>query len=111
MIARLTGHAAGPRLAAYSSSKEGLLQLIPTLGGEWVVRRVRVSAVSSGNVETKLTGCLLRGNVARKEIITRTQLGGLATVDKIVAPTLFPASDEASYVTSTSLLVDVEMAD
>jgi NAD(P)-dependent dehydrogenase (short-subunit alcohol dehydrogenase family) len=42
----------------------------------------------------------------RDEIVAATPLGRLARMDEVVAPVLFLASDEASYVTGASVLVD-----
>jgi 3-oxoacyl-[acyl-carrier protein] reductase len=42
----------------------------------------------------------------REEILAQTPLGRLATMEEVVAPALFLASDEASFVTGTALLVD-----
>jgi NAD(P)-dependent dehydrogenase (short-subunit alcohol dehydrogenase family) len=42
----------------------------------------------------------------RAEILRLTPLGRLGEIDEVVAPALFLASDEASYVTGAALLVD-----
>jgi NAD(P)-dependent dehydrogenase (short-subunit alcohol dehydrogenase family) len=42
----------------------------------------------------------------RAEVLAETPLGRLAKLEEIIAPALFLASDEASYVTGAALLVD-----
>ena len=109
-IASVAGVAASPRIAGYGASKAGLIQLTRTLAREWADRGVRVNAVCPGYLETELTAELLAVPHLRQEILAATPLGRLATLDEVVAPTLFLASDEASYVTGAALLVDGGMA-
>lgn len=106
MIASVLGAAASPRLAGYGASKAGLVQLTRTLAREWADRAVRVNAVCPGYVETRLTESTLAVDRIRNEIVAATPLGRLGTLEEVVAPALFLASDEASYITGAALLVD-----
>jgi 3-oxoacyl-[acyl-carrier protein] reductase len=110
MVASVTGVHGSPRLAGYGASKAGLVQLTRTLAREWADRGVRVNAVCPGYVETELTGEMLAVERIRDEILGATPLARLATLEEVVAPALFLASDEASYITGASLLVDGGMA-
>jgi 3-oxoacyl-[acyl-carrier protein] reductase len=110
MVSSVTGAIASPRLAGYGAAKAGLTHLTRTLAREWADRGVRVNAVSPGYVETELTAPLLAVERLRAEVLAATPLGRLATIDEVVAPTLFLASDDASYVTGADLLVDGGMA-
>jgi 3-oxoacyl-[acyl-carrier protein] reductase len=106
MVASVLGTRASPRLAAYGASKGGLVQLTRTLAREWADRGVRVNALCPGFVETELAAPVLAVERLRAEIIAATPLGRIASVDEIVGPALFLASEEASYVTGAVLLVD-----
>jgi 3-oxoacyl-[acyl-carrier protein] reductase len=53
-----------------------------------------------------MTSALLAVPHLRDAIVAETPLGRLATVEDVVAPTLFLASDEASYITGAALTVD-----
>lgn len=106
MVASALGTIASPRIAGYGASKAGLVQLTRTLAREWADRGVRVNAICPGYVETDLTSAMLAVERLRAEVLAETPLGRLATLDEIVAPALFLASDEASYVTGAALLVD-----
>ena len=110
MVASVAGAAASPRIAAYGASKAGVIQLTRTLAREWADRGVRVNAVAPGYVETALTEAMLAVPHLRDEVLAATPLGRLATHEEVVAPVLFLASDEASYITGATLLVDGGMA-
>ncbi len=110
MVASTTALAASPRLAAYGASKAGLVQLSKTLAREWADRGVRVNAVCPGYVETDMSRELLSIERLRNEVLAETPLGRIGTIAEVVKPTLFLASDEASYVTGAVLAVDGGMA-
>ncbi len=109
-VASVLGLVGSPRLAGYGASKGGLIQLTRTLAREWADRGVRVNAVCPGYVETEMTAAMLAVDHLRADVLDRTPLGRLATIDEVVAPTLFLASDGASYITGASLVVDGGMS-
>ena len=106
MVASVTGTMASPRLAGYGASKAALIQLTRTLAREWADRGVRVNAICPGYAETEMTQAMLAVERHRADVIAQTPLGRLATLEEIVSPALFLASDEASYVTGAALVVD-----
>jgi NAD(P)-dependent dehydrogenase (short-subunit alcohol dehydrogenase family) len=93
-------------LAAYCSSKAGLLGLTNasahTLGPEGI----RVNAVCPGAVDTPLLAPLLALPGARERLEERTPLGRLAEPEDIARVIRFLLSDQAAYVHGTSLTVD-----
>lgn len=110
MVASVLGTVASPRLAGYGASKAALIQLTRTLAREWADRGVRVNALCPGYVKTEMTAAMLAVDRLRDEVLRATPLGRVATADEIVGPALFLASDEASYVTGATLVVDGGMA-
>jgi NAD(P)-dependent dehydrogenase (short-subunit alcohol dehydrogenase family) len=109
-VASILGSLASPRLVGYGASKAGVIQMTRTLAREWADRGVRVNAVCPGYLETDLTRAMLEVDHIRKEIIDGIPMRRLASFDEIVAPVLFLASNESSYITGTSLIVDGGMA-
>jgi 3-oxoacyl-[acyl-carrier protein] reductase len=105
-VASFLGTRASPLLAGYGASKAGLIQLTRTLGREWASRGVRVNVVCPGYVETDLTHAMLAIAHLRTEVLAAVPLQRLATINEIVAPVLFLASDEASYITGATFLID-----
>jgi NAD(P)-dependent dehydrogenase (short-subunit alcohol dehydrogenase family) len=105
-IASALGVLSSPRLAGYGASKAGVIQLTRTIAREWADRGVRVNVVCPSYVETDLTEAMLAVEHLRKEVLEATPLGRLATIEEIVTPVLFLASEEASYITGAVILVD-----
>jgi NAD(P)-dependent dehydrogenase (short-subunit alcohol dehydrogenase family) len=95
----------GP-MAAYDASKAAVRMLTQAAAREVAASGVRVNAVAPGTVETELT----RGLATREQLADlareRVPLGRLGTPAEIAAAVVFLASDEASYVTGTTLVVD-----
>jgi len=109
-VASVLGTVASPRLAGYGASKAGLVQLTRTLAREWAPSGVRVNVVCPAYVDTELTRPMLSVDHIRDELTAQTPLGRLGRMEEVVAPILFLASDDASYVTGAVLLVDGGMA-
>jgi 3-oxoacyl-[acyl-carrier protein] reductase len=106
-IASVFGHTAIPGRAAYAAAKHGVIGLTKVLGTEWAGRGVRCVAVSPGYVATELVKETMRsGNYSELDIERRTPLGRLATPDEVARVVAFVASDAASYMTASHVLVD-----
>jgi 3-oxoacyl-[acyl-carrier protein] reductase len=106
-IASALGHTAIPGRAAYTAAKHGLIGLTKVLGTEWAGRGVRCVAVSPGYVETELVKeNMRRGGFELTDIERRTPLGRLATPQEVARVVAFVASDAASYMTASHVLVD-----
>jgi 3-oxoacyl-[acyl-carrier protein] reductase len=106
-IASALGHIAIPGRAAYTAAKHGLIGLTKVLGTEWADRGVRCVAVSPGYVATELVKeNMRRGSFDERDIERRTPLGRLATPQEVARVVAFVASDAASYMTASHVLVD-----
>jgi NAD(P)-dependent dehydrogenase (short-subunit alcohol dehydrogenase family) len=105
-LASTLGVTASPLLSAYGASKAALIQLTRTLAREWAPHGIRVNALCPGYVETDLTARMLANQPILEAILDATPLHRLAEMGEVVAPALFLASDEASYITGAALLVD-----
>lgn len=91
--------------AHYNSSKAGVIHLTKSLAMEWSDRGLRVNAISPGYTLTPMNA---RPEVAeqRKQFERDTPLGRMASVDELVGPAVFLASDAASFCTGIDLIVD-----
>jgi 3-oxoacyl-[acyl-carrier protein] reductase len=106
-VASVFGHTGIPGRAAYAAAKHGLIGLTRVLGTEWASRGVRCVAVSPGYVATDLVReNMRRGAFDERDIERRTPLGRLATPEEVARVVAFVASDAASYMTGSEVLVD-----
>ena len=64
-----------------------------------------VSCVYLGHVDTALT-FTLKDPAVREALIQKYPIGRLGTAEEIASAVLFLASDEASFITGTELIVD-----
>jgi NAD(P)-dependent dehydrogenase (short-subunit alcohol dehydrogenase family) len=92
---------------SYTASKGGVLALSRELGVEFARRGVRVNALCPGPVNTPLLQELFaKDPVAAARRLVHVPTGRFAEVREIANAALFLASDDSSYVNSTSFLVD-----
>jgi NAD(P)-dependent dehydrogenase (short-subunit alcohol dehydrogenase family) len=92
---------------SYTASKGGVLALSRELGVEFARRGVRVNALCPGPVDTPLLRELFAADpqkAARR--LVHVPMGRFALAEEIAAGALFLASDESSFVTATTFLVD-----
>jgi NAD(P)-dependent dehydrogenase (short-subunit alcohol dehydrogenase family) len=92
---------------SYTASKGGVLALSRELGVEFARRGVRVNALCPGPVDTPLLRELFAKDPAKAaRRLVHVPMGRFARAEEIAAGALFLASDESSFVTATTFLVD-----
>jgi NAD(P)-dependent dehydrogenase (short-subunit alcohol dehydrogenase family) len=92
---------------SYTASKGGVLALSRELGVEFARRGVRVNALCPGPVDTPLLRELFAKDpekAARR--LVHVPMGRFAQAREIAQGALFLASDESSYVTASTFLID-----
>ncbi len=92
---------------SYTASKGGVLALSRELGVEFARRGVRVNALCPGPVDTPLLQELYAKDLeqaARR--LVHVPMGRFARAEEIANGVLFLASDESSFVTASTFLVD-----
>jgi NAD(P)-dependent dehydrogenase (short-subunit alcohol dehydrogenase family) len=106
-VTSLTGHVGLAGRAAYTAAKHGLEGLTKALAAEWSPRGVRIVSVAPGYVATALLEQnMATGGFGRADLEGRTPLGRLAEPEEVARVVAFAVSDDASYMTGSSLLVD-----
>jgi NAD(P)-dependent dehydrogenase (short-subunit alcohol dehydrogenase family) len=92
---------------SYTASKGGVLALSRELGVEFARRGVRVNALCPGPVNTPLLQELFAKDPEKAQRrLVHLPMGRFAEVREIAQAALFLASDDSSYVTASTFLVD-----
>jgi len=92
---------------SYTASKGGVLALSRELGVEFADRGVRVNALCPGPVNTPLLQELFAKDPERAaKRLVHLPMGRFAEPEEIARGALFLASDDSSYVTASTFLVD-----
>jgi NAD(P)-dependent dehydrogenase (short-subunit alcohol dehydrogenase family) len=92
-------------VAAYAASKAGVGALTKTLAVEWSRHGVLVNAILPGVFRTPMNTKLL-DSARGREFLTRTPMGRFGDVRELVGAAVYLASDAASFVTGSILVVD-----
>jgi NAD(P)-dependent dehydrogenase (short-subunit alcohol dehydrogenase family) len=92
---------------SYTASKGGVLSLTRELGVEFARKNVRVNALCPGPVDTPLLQELFAKDPERAaRRLVHVPMGRFGRADEIASGVLFLASDESSFMTATTFLVD-----
>ena len=103
------GHTVGlPGMAAYAASKAGLIGLVQALAAELGAQGIRANAILPGGTDTPSNAANAPGvgPEVRQFVEGLHALKRMATSEEIAQSVLYLASDAASFVTGSALLVD-----
>ena len=109
-IGSINSFIAWPNNTPYTASKGAVLQFTRALSLDVAARRIRVNCVCPGIIDTPLTRSFVEladdpdALVAEYDAVA--PLGRMGTSREVANCVLFLASEEASFVTGASLLVD-----
>lgn len=95
-----------PGQSVYSATKAGILQLARGAACEFGPYGVRVNCVGPGVVETPLTAPIKANADWYNAYAAKNSFNRWAQPEEMVGPTLFLASDAASYVNGTIIYAD-----
>lgn len=109
-IASVHGFQIIPHAFPYSVAKHGLLGLTRALAVEYASQGVRVNAIAPGCILTQINldewGKLPDPDAAQQVAASHQLMNRIGTVDEVAWPTVFLASDKASFITGEVLVVD-----
>ena len=100
------GHVGGPIRSVYNMTKFGLEGLTKGMSIDLAKYNIRVNTVCPTFVVTPMTQKFLKSKKFKREVLGNIPLGRFAELSDIASATVFLASDAASMITGTSLLVD-----
>lgn len=106
-IGSILGELGLPKRAAYCASKHGLIGLTKVLGVEWGHQGVRVNCINPGYIKTPMdVHDQSVGDYTDADITRRTPAGRFGSVEDVARVAEWLASDDAAYVTGTTIDVD-----
>ena len=100
------GHVGGPIRSVYNMNKWGLEGLTKGMAVDLAKYNIRVNTVAPTFVITPMTKKFLKNKKFKRETLNNIPLGRFAELSEIASAVVFLASDAASMVHGTSLLVD-----
>lgn len=90
----------------YNTTKGGMINLSMSMALELAEHGIRVNALCPGFIETRLTKPLIDNAPAIADYLRTVPMKRVGQPEEIAAAALFLASDESSYMTGTSMVVD-----
>lgn len=91
----------------YSAAKAGLLNLTQNMAVRYGPKGVRVNAIAPGSIRTPIWDKTIKEHPGVFERVTQLYpLGRVGTPEDVAGAALFLASDDASWITGTTLVVD-----
>jgi len=100
------GHVGGPIRSVYNMNKWGLEGLTKGMSLDLAKYNIRVNTVCPTFVVTPMTKKFLKNKKFKRETLNNIPLGRFAELSEVASAVVFLASDAASMITGTSLLVD-----
>ena len=104
--ASIVGLVGVPGALPYSAAKGAVVNMTRTMALDCAPDRIRVNTVCPGFIEAAMEGVTPRNQEQSDRLIALHPLGRLGTGEDIAKAIAFLASDDASFVTGTALVVD-----
>jgi gluconate 5-dehydrogenase len=105
-IASVQTDLARPTIAPYTASKGGIRNLTRAMTAEWAAAGLQINAIAPGYIHTEMTQNLVDDEAVNRWILGRTPAHRWGTVEDIVGPALWLASDASNFVNGQVVFID-----
>ncbi len=105
-ISSQMGHVGGIDRAVYAASKHALEGMTKSMAIEWGPKNIRVNTICPTFVRTPLTEQTFSKPERVKWIESKIKLGRVGEVEDMMGAVVFLASDAATLITGTHLIID-----
>lgn len=99
--ASMYGWVGSPGSAAYNAAKGGVVNLTRSLALEYAGQNIRINALCPGFIDTPIIP-----EESKQELAAITPMKRLGQAEEMAKAVLFLASDDSSYMTGGSLIID-----
>ncbi len=102
--ASMASMVAFPGMPAYCAAKGAVAMLTKTAAAEYAGQNIRVNAICPGPIRTQITDSLPQDLI--DGVVKATPLGRYGTASEVGKLAVFLASDESSFITGDTILID-----
>jgi glucose 1-dehydrogenase len=99
-----------PGFAHYCASKGGMKMLMETAARELAPKRIRLVNIAPGAIITPINTFVLDDPEQKHAVESEIPLGRMGKPEEIAAAVVWAASEQASYLTGTTIVVDGGMS-
>ncbi len=107
-ITSVVGTTGNPGQSNYASAKAGLTAFTKSLAGEVAGRNITANCIAPGFIETDMTAKL--SDNQRNQLLQNIPIARMGQGSDIAAGVVYLASDEAAYITGTTLHINGGLA-
>jgi NAD(P)-dependent dehydrogenase (short-subunit alcohol dehydrogenase family) len=100
------GHVGGARRSVYCMTKHGIEGLTKAMAIDLAPHGIRVNSIGPTYIETPLTAPFWKDQAFLADTLRRIKLGRLGQVEDLMGAAVYLASDAASLVTGTCIVID-----
>ena len=95
-----------PNIVHYCASKGGIVAMTEALAVELAPYNIRVNAVAPGMIETPMIDPIKQDTKTMEAMLTKVPMGRVGKPEEVSNLVLFLASDQSSYMTGSTVVVD-----
>ncbi|MDQ0276772.1 gluconate 5-dehydrogenase [Arthrobacter silviterrae] len=97
---------ARPTIAAYTAAKGGLRNLTRAMTAEWASGGLQINGIAPGYIHTEMTQNLVDDEKFNAWILGRTPANRWGTVQDLVGPAVWLASEGSNFVNGQTIFID-----